>query len=144
MISCIKFLPQHFVSKINDTHPYCNRETVKTKLAPGISKMSWKSLTHEGSYHYFVSNKKPPRWEHPVPLPVPADAQCVFYLWESSERVMCFPVVGTISVTEGRSLRLHHNQTSTCILEKIYRNFPKYSDTQKTCCNHSKIWTMWL
>ena len=25
-----------------------------------------------------------------------------------------------------------------------YRNFPKYSDTQKICCNHSKILTMWL
>ena len=23
-------------------------------------------------------------------------------------------------------------------------NFPKYSDTQKISCNHSKIWTMWL
>ena len=26
----------------------------------------------------------------------------------------------------------------------IYRKFPKYSDTQKICCNHFKIWTMWL
>ena len=26
----------------------------------------------------------------------------------------------------------------------VYRKFPKYSDTQKNCCNHSKIWTMWL
>ena len=25
-----------------------------------------------------------------------------------------------------------------------YRKFPKYSDTQKICCNHSKIWTMWF
>ena len=25
-----------------------------------------------------------------------------------------------------------------------YRKFPKYSDTQIICCNHSKIWTMWL
>ena len=25
-----------------------------------------------------------------------------------------------------------------------YRKFPKYSDTQKICCNHSKIRTMWL
>ena len=25
-----------------------------------------------------------------------------------------------------------------------YRKFPKYSDTQNICCNHSKIWTMWL
>ena len=25
-----------------------------------------------------------------------------------------------------------------------YRKFPKYSDTQKICCNHSKIWTMRL
>ena len=29
-------------------------------------------------------------------------------------------------------------------MEKQYRKFPKYSDTQKICCNHSKIWTMWL
>ena len=27
---------------------------------------------------------------------------------------------------------------------KYYRKFPKYFDTQKICCNHSKIWTMWL
>ena len=26
----------------------------------------------------------------------------------------------------------------------MYRKFPKYSDTQKICCNHSKMWTMWL
>ena len=25
-----------------------------------------------------------------------------------------------------------------------YRKFPKYSDTQNICCNHSKIWTTWL
>ena len=25
-----------------------------------------------------------------------------------------------------------------------YCNFPKNSDTQNICCNHSKIWTMWL
>ena len=25
-----------------------------------------------------------------------------------------------------------------------YRKFPKYLDTQKIYCNHSKIWTMWL
>ena len=25
-----------------------------------------------------------------------------------------------------------------------YRKFPKYSDTQTICCNHSKIWTKWL
>ena len=25
-----------------------------------------------------------------------------------------------------------------------YRKFPKYWDTQNICCNHSKIWTMWL
>ena len=26
----------------------------------------------------------------------------------------------------------------------IYPKFPKYSDTQKVCSNHSKIWTVWL
>ena len=29
-------------------------------------------------------------------------------------------------------------------LSFVYRKFPKYSDAQKICCNHSKIWTMWL
>ena len=28
--------------------------------------------------------------------------------------------------------------------KSTYRKFPKYSDTQKICCNHSKILTMWL
>ena len=26
----------------------------------------------------------------------------------------------------------------------VYRNDPKFSDTQKMCCNHIKVWTMWL
>ena len=26
----------------------------------------------------------------------------------------------------------------------LYHKFPKYSDTQNICCNHSKILTMWL
>ena len=26
----------------------------------------------------------------------------------------------------------------------MYRKFPKCSDTQKICCDHSKIWTLWL
>ena len=26
----------------------------------------------------------------------------------------------------------------------MYHKFPKYSDTQRICCNHSKIWTIWL
>ena len=30
------------------------------------------------------------------------------------------------------------------LCHKGYRKFPKYSDTQKVCSNHSKIWTMWL
>ena len=25
-----------------------------------------------------------------------------------------------------------------------YCKFPKYLDTEKICCNHSKIWTVWL
>ena len=31
-----------------------------------------------------------------------------------------------------------------CIFDLTYHKFPKYSDTQKFCCNHSKIWTRWL
>ena len=29
-------------------------------------------------------------------------------------------------------------------ISQYYRKFPKYSDTQKICCNHSEIWTMWF
>ena len=40
---------------------------------------------------------------------------------------------------------LQNENTISGITQKAtYRNFPKYSDTQKICCNHSKIWTMWL
>ena len=44
---------------------------------------------------------------------------------------------------------IHHEaaQTSSQTLSELnrsYRKFPKYSDTQKNCCYHSKIWTMWL
>ena len=28
-------------------------------------------------------------------------------------------------------------------MKETYRKFPKYSDTQKVCCNNSKIWTKW-
>ena len=31
------------------------------------------------------------------------------------------------------------NPSIKMIDSKIYRKFPKYSDTQKICCNHSKI-----
>ena len=27
---------------------------------------------------------------------------------------------------------------------RSYRKFPKSSDIQNICCNHTKIWTMWL
>ena len=30
------------------------------------------------------------------------------------------------------------------LIKNDYCKCPKYSDTQKICCNHSKIWTMWL
>ena len=29
-------------------------------------------------------------------------------------------------------------------MKGLYRKFPKYSDTQNICSNHSKIWTMWV
>ena len=35
-------------------------------------------------------------------------------------------------------------QAQHCNCSTEYRKFPKYSDTQKICCNHLKICTMWL
>ena len=36
------------------------------------------------------------------------------------------------------------DKTKVVTINPNYRKFPKYSDTQKNCCNHSKIWTMLL
>ena len=36
------------------------------------------------------------------------------------------------------------NRPGTSLFTIEYRKFPKYSDTQKICCNHSKLWTIWL
>ena len=45
----------------------------------------------------------------------------------------------SVLVISPRLLKSQHSNW-----ESGYRKFPKYSDTQKICCNHSKIWTMWL
>ena len=43
------------------------------------------------------------------------------------------------------NLVLAENTLKNKNLKKLlYRKFPKYSDTQKICYNHSKILTMWL
>ena len=48
----------------------------------------------------------------------------------------------TINV-HSESVKMTDFQILLCDSQKmIYRKFPKYSDTQKICCNHSKIWTM--
>ena len=36
------------------------------------------------------------------------------------------------------------NDTLSGLSGYMFRKFPKYLDIQKICCNHSKIWTMWL
>ena len=44
-------------------------------------------------------------------------------------------------------LRYNHTlwlSLSRLITDANYRNDPKFSDTQNICCNHSKVWTMWL
>ena len=47
-------------------------------------------------------------------------------------------IIGALSVA-----KIHKYKTKSLACA-LYRKFPKYSDTQKSCYNHSKIWTMWL
>ena len=42
------------------------------------------------------------------------------------------------------SVAISHNTTPYDLQLNIYRNDPKFSATPKICCNHSKIWPMWL
>ena len=47
----------------------------------------------------------------------------------------------------GHSLRAADSSrtvVSFCWKDAHYRNDPKFSDTQNICCNHSKVWTMWI
>ena len=53
----------------------------------------------------------------------------MFYILTSSPTHGMYPGV--------RSSRIEADSPRYC-------KFPKYSDTQKICCNHSKIWTIWL
>ena len=39
---------------------------------------------------------------------------------------------------------IHKTQWEAQEVPQLYRNDPKFSDTQNICCNHSKVWTMWL
>ena len=48
--------------------------------------------------------------------------------------------VGRHSKVGGRKTDWRHCSRSSM----AYRKFPNYSDTLNICCNHSKIWTMWL
>ena len=49
------------------------------------------------------------------------------------------------SETSKFGLGVHWSVNSPLLdLHDAFRKFPKYSDTHKICCNHSKIWTMWL
>ena len=74
----------------------------------------------------------------------------LFSFWQNRWKIVCrqplieiyFIHVFTISVTNcikfWTFLQVH---TNSCM--KSYRKFPKYSDTQKICCNHPKSLTRW-
>ena len=49
-------------------------------------------------------------------------------------------ILNQFSVTTNSTNRKKHLQW----VFDDYRKFPKYLDTLNMCCNHSKIWTMWL
>ena len=55
--------------------------------------------------------------------------------------------IARITCTVGGKWRNNVKLLNVRMPEKLlqyYRNDPKFSDTQNICCNHSKVWTMWL
>ena len=49
-----------------------------------------------------------------------------------------------VSALLGTLNQVYNIKTQHLVSFNKYRKFPKYFDTPKNCCNHSKIWTMWL
>ena len=41
-------------------------------------------------------------------------------------------------------IKFHHMKIYPYWPYSTSKNDPKFSDTQNICCNHSKVWTMWL
>ena len=64
------------------------------------------------------------------------------YLYNYVYFFPCLAVSPTRTRLTMNYIRLFLYDTTTFLFD--YRKFPKYSDTQKICCNHSKIWTLWL
>ena len=80
------------------------------------------------------SDRKPDPW----PLWMAVHAQLKFVMTECSKTQI--RLTGLIRWL----LRSSFNGWMFSDYLHIYRNDPKFSDTQKMCCNHSKVWTMWL
>ena len=59
----------------------------------------------------------------------------------STRNVLDVYVISSVSSNK----RPPPSQRKVMLLEFLwYCKFPKCSDTQKICCNHSKVWTMWF
>ena len=66
---------------------------------------------------------------------------------EDSDQTGRMPMLISVFTRHTLILLVLSCRVSLCALDVCvwyYRKFPKYSDTQKICCNHSKIWTTWL
>ena len=84
-----------------------------------------------------VSQEKPSdRKPDPWPLWMAGHAQLKFVMTECSKTQIRLTGL-SYTVFLPSCFYLHY-------LMVLYRKIPNYSDTQKICCNHSKIWTMWL
>ena len=71
---------------------------------------------------------------------------CILWMHYSKETPSCstFKVI-TINFRVSEILGfLRYRPINSVSPILLYRKFPKYSDTQTICWNHSKIWTMWL
>ena len=74
---------------------------------------------------------------------------CDIYCYRQMNKTSKWAWFNSHFITEHDNLQLdtavsQHSEAQQSDLFTIYRKFPKYSDTQKICCNQSKIWTVWL
>ena len=64
--------------------------------------------------------------------------------WEKRDEYVVFLRANKLMIRSKWKMDLSARYSELLLLLYKYCKFPKYSDTQKICCNHSKIWTMWL
>ena len=126
------------VSSEFGTYRLCEQRRFRRACASAQSRQNLRCSLIQAVSQEEPSDRKPDPW----PLWMAGHAQLKFVMTECSKTQICLAglmYVSSLLYCIGLLLN-----SIPLFFQSTYHKFPKYLDTQKLCCNHSKIWTMWL